>query len=257
MVQLLAYCKPQEEGAACDDSIDLSFASKLAASVTGSTSDEGCVTPAQIQNQISLASSQMSASQIAIRSDAQLMEAMGEGVQLLDIVGSIFSAVGNIIDIIDCKVAYESFQRMLVILDEEANQTFKDIAQSEIMLAIMLAILFAVSRFTAYVLDRPKKLYCCLETGRWFRFKAAYNAHVTLLKKKKKFGVGNLLKVCFVFPVVFHIVARILLTLNTSWTFFTVRAKSPLQFHEFCHGDCDGFSHRSLLANSQCLHGLV
>lgn len=83
---------------------------------------------------------------------------------------------------------------MLVILDLEANQTFKDIASAELTLAVVLGVLFCVARFTAYVLDRPKKLYCCLETGRWFRFKAAYKAHVSLLKKKKKFGVGKLLK---------------------------------------------------------------
>jgi len=110
MVQLLAYCKPQEEGA-CDSTIDLSFALNLTSSVLGTPNKRDCVSPSEIQGQITLASSQMSAAQMTIFGDPKISKAVGEGTRLLTIVGNIFSAVGNIIDIIDCKVAYESFQR--------------------------------------------------------------------------------------------------------------------------------------------------
>jgi len=47
----------------------------------------------------------------------------------------------------------------------------------------------ACGRFAAFVLDRPRKLWHCAETNRWFRFRASYNAHVRLLEKKKQAGI--------------------------------------------------------------------
>ena len=73
-------------------------------------------------------------------------------------------------------------------MQDEAVETFKNITNAEITLCFILAAIFCVSRFAAFVLDRPRKIWYCSESGRWFRFKAAYNAHMSLLKKKKAMG---------------------------------------------------------------------
>ena len=49
-----------------------------------------------------------------------LLDAMGAGTNMLPIIGNIFSAVGNIIDIIDCKV--ERAKRASFEEDENTSQ---------------------------------------------------------------------------------------------------------------------------------------
>jgi len=118
--------------------------------------------------------------------------------------------------IIDCGVAFTFFENMIEVLDQYAVPSFAGIANAENAICILLTALFVVSRVTSYVLDRPRKLWHCAETDRWFRFKvsglgdgrivrtpltrprrvpqASYNAHVSLLAKKKEAGIIDFAK---------------------------------------------------------------
>lgn len=127
-------------------------------------------------------------------SSPDLTTALGGGVNLLPVITNVFDAVNNIISIIDCEVAFTYFLNMVDVLDAYAVPSFNKIATAEITMCVLLAFMFIMSRFTAYVLDRPRKLWHCAETNRWFRFKAAYNAHVKILERKKKAGVVDFAK---------------------------------------------------------------
>mmetsp|Transcript_24018 Transcript_24018/g.50076 ORF Transcript_24018/g.50076 Transcript_24018/m.50076 type:complete len:1092 (-) Transcript_24018:48-3323(-) len=194
LIQLLAYCKSSDEDSLDEssNSFDLKFASDLAAIINPNATATS-TSPAAVKDSIKLASATIVGLQTYFLSSPQLTKALGNGVDMLPIVNGLFAAVGNIISIIDCEVAYQVFERILVILQEDAVGSFNSIADAEISLCFILALLFFTSRFTAYVLDRPKKLWYCAETNRWFRFKAAYNAHVALLKKKKASMVSNMI----------------------------------------------------------------
>ena len=145
-----------------------------------------------MKDSIKLASATMIGLQAYFLSSPSLTLALGNGVDMLPIINGIFAAVGNIIAIIDCEVAYQVFERILDIMQDEAVATFKNIANAEITLCFILAAIFCISRFASFVLDRPRKIWYCAESGRWFRFKAAYNAHMSLLEKRKKMsGVGR------------------------------------------------------------------
>jgi len=189
LVQILAYCKSSDEDATDDsaNSFDLKFVSDLAAAINPNATTTSS-SPAAVKDSIKLASATMIGLQAYFLSSPSLTLALGNGVEMLPIINGIFAAVGNIIAIIDCEVAYQVFERILDIMQDEAVETFKNIANAEITLCFILAAIFCVSRFAAFVLDRPRKIWYCSESGRWFRFKAAYNAHMSLLKKKKAMG---------------------------------------------------------------------
>ncbi|GMI17260.1 hypothetical protein TrLO_g13403 [Triparma laevis f. longispina] len=186
LMQILAYCKASDEDATDDsaNSFDLAFVSNLASMINPNATSTSS-SPAAVKDSIRLASATMVGLQTYFLSSPDLTMALGNGVEMLPIVNGIFAAVGNIISIIDCEVVYQVFERILVILEDEGVPTFNKIAQAEITLCFILGVIFCIARFTAYVLDRPRKLWYCTETKRWFRFKAAYNAHMSLLKKKK------------------------------------------------------------------------
>ena len=189
LIQVLAYCKPAEEG---DDSsgFDLSFAADLADMISGQESGGSGTTPEAVRLSIEAATQTMSGLMLYFQSSPSLSLAMGLGVELLPIVNHVFDAVRNVISIIDCGVAFTFFENMIDVLDEHAVPSFKSIAAAEYSICALLVAVFALSRFTAYVLDRPRKLWHCEETGRWFRFRAAYNAHVALNKRKKRSGTA-------------------------------------------------------------------
>ena len=194
LMQILAYCKSSDEDSGDDssNSFDLKFAADLAAMINPNATATSS-SPAAVKDSIKLASATIFGLQTYFLSSPQLTEALGNGVEMLPIVNGLFAAVSNIISIIDCEVAYQVFERILVILQDEAVGSFNAIADAEISLCVILAVIFFTSRFTAYVLDRPRKLWYCAETNRWFRFKAAYNAHVSLLKKKKASMISNMM----------------------------------------------------------------
>ncbi|GMI10701.1 hypothetical protein TrVE_jg2344 [Triparma verrucosa] len=186
LMQILAYCKASDEDATDDssNSFDLAFVADLASMINPNATTTS-TSPAAVKDSIRLASATMVGLQTYFLSSPDLTMALGNGVEMLPIINGIFAAVGNIISIIDCEVVYQVFERILVILQEEGVPSFNKIADAEITLCFFLGIIFCISRFTAYVLDRPRKLWYCAETKRWFRFKAAYNAHMSLLKKHK------------------------------------------------------------------------
>jgi hypothetical protein len=190
LVQILAYCKPADE----DDGssgIDLTFASDLANAISGSE-EETATTPAAVKLSIEAATQTMDGLLVYFQSSPYLIGAMAKGVELIPVINNIFDAVRNIVSIIDCGVAFTYFEKMIDILDAFAVPTFKAIADGEITLCFFLMTTFILSRITAYILERPRKIWFCDETGRWFRFKCAYNAHVSLYENKKKAGVKDI-----------------------------------------------------------------
>jgi len=161
--------------------------------ISGSESDDSATTPAAVKLSIEAATQTMTGLMMYFQSSPQLVQAMGNGVELIPVINHIFDAVRNIISIIDCGVAFTFFENMIEVLDIHAVPTFQAIASSEWQICCCLLSIFVVSRFTAFVLDRPRKMWYCAETDRWFRFRCAYNAHVSLLNKKKKGGMTGAL----------------------------------------------------------------
>ena len=53
----------------------------------------------------------------------------------------------------------------------------------KVAFSVVLAIVIVLSFVGAHILDRPRKYYYSHESGRWFRFRAAYAAHKRLWKR--------------------------------------------------------------------------
>jgi hypothetical protein len=126
LIQIMAYCKPQEEG---DESsgFDLTFAADLANMISGSESSEASTTPAAVKLSIEAATQTMTGLMTYFTSSPDLIAAMGKGMTMLPIINYVFDAVRNIISIIDCGVAYTFFENMIDVLDEFAVPSFNDI----------------------------------------------------------------------------------------------------------------------------------
>ena len=184
-MQMLAYCKGDE-----NNLIDLTFAAQLANSLNGeeNTEENSNPSPSELKDNLRYASANLVGLSNYFSTDETTQAALGAGVLLILIVNTIFSAVNDIIAIIDCEIAYQSFKQMLVILDTEARATFINIGNAEIgLIAILLALFFAV-RLVAFTIAFPRRQWYCIETNRWFRSRASYRLHCKVSYKKRKKG---------------------------------------------------------------------
>ena len=98
--------------------------------ISGSESDDSATTPAAVKLSIEAATQTMTGLMMYFQGSPQLVQAMGNGVELIPVINHIFDAVRNIISIIDCGVAFTFFENMIEVLDEKAVPSFNSIGET-------------------------------------------------------------------------------------------------------------------------------
>ncbi|CAK0788071.1 unnamed protein product [Prorocentrum cordatum] len=70
---------------------------------------------------------------------------------------------------------------------EEVLAPFEKLYVCNMVQCGFLCCVIVVSAVAKYILDRPRKYWHCAKSGRWFRFRFAYKAHLRVLEKDSTF----------------------------------------------------------------------